>query len=95
MAFHLFDIFLLLGIPVVLQSDKGTEFAAEVIQELKHLWPLLRLVHGKARYPQSQGSPKRDIKQMLLAWMADDNSWDRTVGMHFVQFSEAPPINLE
>lgn len=91
MAFHLFDIFLRLGIPVVLQTDKGTEFAAEVIQELKYLWPL----HGKARYPQSQGSPKGDIKQMVLAWMADDNLWDWTVGMHFVQFSEAPPTNLE
>ena len=95
MAFQLFDIFLLLGTSVVLQGDKGTEFAAEVIQELKLLWPPLSLVHGKARYPQIQGSPKGDIKQMLVAWMADNNSWDWTLGIHFVRFSKAPPVNLE
>lgn len=95
MAFQLFDIFLLLSTPVVLQSDKGTGFAAEVIQKLKLLQPPLSLVHDKARYSQSQGSFKGNIKQMLLAWMADNNSWDWTVGIHFVQFSKAPPTNLE
>lgn len=80
MVCQLFDIFLLLTTPVVLQSDKRSEFAAEVIQELKLLWPPLSLVHEKARYPQSQGFLKGDIKQMLLAWLTNNNSWDWTVG---------------
>jgi hypothetical protein len=53
------DIFLLLGAPVILQSDNGTEFTANVISELKEFWPSLKMVHGKARHPQSQGSAER------------------------------------
>ena len=55
-AFQLFDVFLLLGAPEILQSDNGTEFTAKVIAELKLLWPDLVMVHGKPRHPQSQGS---------------------------------------
>ena len=69
-AFQLMDIFTLLGAPVFLQSDNGSEFTAFVIRELKKLWPELRLVHGKPRHPQSQGSVERansDIKDMLIS----------------------------
>ena len=48
-------LFLLIGAPVVLQSDNGSEFTASVITELQGLWPDLKLVHGKPRHPQSQG----------------------------------------
>ena len=40
------------------------------------MWPTLKLVHGKPRHPQSQGSVERangDIKDMLVAWMSDQN----------------------
>ncbi|XP_068209311.1 KRAB-A domain-containing protein 2-like [Palaemon carinicauda] len=90
-AFQLADIFLLLGAPVILQSDNGSEFTARIITELRSLWPELSIVHGKPRHPQSQGSVERangDIKDMLVAWMADNNSTDWATGIKFVQFSK-------
>ncbi|XP_068206187.1 uncharacterized protein [Palaemon carinicauda] len=88
-AYQLLDIFLLLGAPEILQSDNGSEFTACVIIELKLLWPDLEMVHGKPRHPQSQGSVERtncDIKDMLVAWLSDNNTTDRTVGLKSVQF---------
>ena len=88
-AYQLLDIFLLLGAPEILQSDNGSEFTAGVITELKLLWPDLVMVHGKPRHPQSQGSVERancDIKDMLVAWLSDNNTTDWTVGLKFVQF---------
>ena len=90
-AFHLLDIFLLFGAPVILQSDNGSEFTSQVITELKEVWPKLTLVHGKPRHPQSQGSVERangDIKDMLVAWMADNDSQDWPTGIKFVQFQK-------
>ena len=84
-AFQLLDIFLLFGAPAILQSDNGSEFTAQVITELKQLWPQLKLVHGKPRHPQSQGSVERanaDIKDVLGAWMSDNNMQDWTVGLN-------------
>ena len=47
------------------------------------------IVHGKPRHPQSQGSVERansDIKDMLIAWMSENDTRDRSVGIKFVQF---------
>ena len=69
-AYQLMDIFLLFGAPHILQSDNGSEFTAQIISDLKELWPELVMVHGKPRHPQSQGSVERanyDIKDMLVA----------------------------
>ena len=88
-AHQLLDIFLLMDAPSILQSDNGSEFTAEVIRELKVVWPHLVMVHGKPRHPQSQGSVERangDIKDMLVAWMADNNTNDWSVRIKFVQF---------
>ena len=74
MAFQLLDIFLLFEAPAKLQSDNSSEFTAQVIRELKELWPQLTMVHGKLRHPQSQRSVEwanGDIKDMLAAWMTD------------------------
>jgi len=90
-AFQLMDIFLLMGAPVILQSDNGSEFTSHVITELKEVWPTLKLVHGKPRHPQSQGSVERangDIKDMLVAWMADNETQDWATGIKFVQFQK-------
>jgi hypothetical protein len=87
-AFQLLDIFLLFGALAFLQSDNGSEFTAQVITELKVMWPQLTMVHGKPRHPQSQGSVERansDIKDILVAWMTDNNTQDWTVGLKFVQ----------
>ncbi|XP_041346801.1 KRAB-A domain-containing protein 2-like [Gigantopelta aegis] len=71
-AYQLLDIYLLQGAPSILQSDNGSEFTAQVITELKQMWPDLFIVHGKPRHPQSQGSVDTancGIKDMLIAWM--------------------------
>ena len=72
-------------------SDNGSEFTSQVITELKDVWLDLKLVHGKPRHPQSQSSVERasgDIKDMLVAWLADNNTSDWTIGIKFIQFSE-------
>ena len=77
-AYQLMDVFLLFGAPTILQSDNGSECTANIIIELK-LWPDMELVHGKPRHPQSQRSVERangDIKDMLVAWLSDNNSKD-------------------
>ena len=58
-AWHLLEIFLTFGAPAILQSDNGKEFVASIITELKQLWPDLKIVHGRPRHPQSQGSVER------------------------------------
>ncbi|XP_053407944.1 KRAB-A domain-containing protein 2-like [Mercenaria mercenaria] len=88
-AFQLLDIFLLISAPNILQSDNGREFTASVISELKDLWPDSCIVHGKPRHPQTQGSVERanaDIKDMLVAWMRENQSKSWTIGLKFVQF---------
>ncbi|XP_068233567.1 KRAB-A domain-containing protein 2-like [Palaemon carinicauda] len=90
-AFQLADNFLLLGAPLILQSDNDSEFTAQIITELRSLLPELSIIHGKPRHLQSQGSVERangDIKDMLVAWMADNNSTDWATGIKFVQFSK-------
>jgi hypothetical protein len=67
-AYQLLDIFTIVGAPVILQSDNGREFVAKVIQELGEMWKGLKIVHGRARHPQSQGSVERcnqDVKQLI------------------------------
>ena len=55
-ALQLTDIFLLYGAPQIHQGDNGSEFAASVILELKLLWPVLLMDHGKPRHLQIQRS---------------------------------------
>jgi hypothetical protein len=75
-GFQLLDIFLLIGAPHILQFDNGREFTANVIKEVKDMWPDCSIVHGKHKHPQSQGSVERgnaDIKYMLMIWMRENN----------------------
>ena len=88
-AYQLLDIYLLLGAFSILQSDNRSEFTAQVITDLKQMWPDLVIVHVKPRHPQSQGSVERancDINDMLIAWMSDNDTRDWTVGLKFMQF---------
>ena len=85
------DIFLLFAAPQILQSDNGSEFTVAVISELKLLWPYLLMVHGKPKHSQSQRSVERlncDVKDMLIAWLSDNQSTDWSVELKFVQFSK-------
>lgn len=90
-ALQILDIFLIFGAPVVLQSHDGIELINEVTQELKYLWPQLSLVHGKPGQSQSQDLAeysRGSIEEMLIECMIDNNSWDCSLGIRFVQFSK-------
>lgn len=81
-AKELSKIFFMWRAPSILQSDNGREFVASVIQELVSLWSHCRIVHGRPRHPQSQGSVERsnaDVENILRAWMINNNSqnWSR------------------
>lgn len=87
-AFELLKIFLEQGAPVILQSDNGREFTAEIIKELILLWPECEIVHGRPRHPQSQGSVERsnqDVEQMLRIWIEENKTFHWSVGYYFVQ----------
>ena len=42
------QIFIDFGAPKILQSDNGREFVAEVILELKKIWPSMLIINGRA-----------------------------------------------
>ena len=72
---NLSQCFSLLGPPAsILQSDNGREFKnKEVLDMIKSSWPGLKMVHGKPRHSQSQGSVERgnrDIEALLATAMA-------------------------
>ena len=53
----LVTIFYTLGAPNILQCDNGKEFDNKLLlQTLNKLWPSTKIIHGKPRKPQSQGS---------------------------------------
>ncbi|XP_070172885.1 KRAB-A domain-containing protein 2-like [Littorina saxatilis] len=92
--------FTMIGAPCILQSDNGREFVASVVDELKNMWQNLRIVHGRARHPQSQGSVERsnaDVKQMLIAWTIDNGTSNWSEGLRFVQLqnNSSPHRNLQ
>ena len=69
-AYRLMNIFFFMfGVPFILQSDNGREFANEIIQNLADVWPGMKLVHGKSRHSQSQGFVQRsnqDVRDKLV-----------------------------
>ena len=76
------------GVPFIMQSDNGREFANKIIQNLADMWSGMKLVHGKPRHSQSQGSVERsnqDIRDMLIAWMSDNNTKTWSEGPRFIQ----------
>ncbi|XP_037801345.1 KRAB-A domain-containing protein 2-like [Penaeus monodon] len=65
-AFHLVDIFCDKGAPHILKSDNGREFSNKLVKEVQMMRPECKMVHGKPRHSQSQGSVERanrDLKQ--------------------------------
>ncbi|KAE8741003.1 hypothetical protein FOCC_FOCC013472, partial [Frankliniella occidentalis] len=79
-AENILPIFLEFGAPTVLQSDNSREFANAVVESLCRIWQGMKIVHGKPRHSQSQGSVERanqDIQNMLNAWMLTHrtNKW--------------------
>ncbi|XP_015375270.1 PREDICTED: uncharacterized protein LOC107169859 [Diuraphis noxia] len=56
----------------------------------------VKIVHGKPRHSQSQGSVERanrDIEAILAAWMTDNNSKDWPTALKFIQFQKNRALN--
>jgi hypothetical protein len=90
-AYHLLNIFLTFGAPAILHSDNDREFSNRVISELCTMWKDVKIVHGKPRHSQTQGSVERanqDIQNMLTAWMIQIN------GQKVCHLSNSPKTQL-
>ena len=58
--------------------------AVEVVSDLTIKWPLMRIVFGRPRHPQSQGSVERangDVQNILGSWMRTNGSLEWTKGI--------------
>ena len=74
-AAELLDIFCILGAPHILQSDNGKEFVNQTINRLLEEWPQCKIVHGKPRHSQSQGSVERcnrDVESLVACYQAEN-----------------------
>ena len=91
-AAELVDIFYLLGAPLILQSDNGREFTAEDLNnELVRLWPGLKIIHGKPRHSQSQGSIERshrDVESMITVWQNEHNTTRWVESLKYIQWQK-------
>lgn len=90
-AFNLVDIFTIFGAPAILHSDNGREFVNKIIIAINEMWGDIKIVHGKPRNSQLQGSierANRDIDDMLATWMAENNSTDWPTALKFIQFQK-------
>ncbi|XP_060873880.1 KRAB-A domain-containing protein 2-like [Metopolophium dirhodum] len=103
-AHHLLNIFLIFGAPNILHSDNEREFVNKVISELCSMWDGVKIVHGKPRHSQTQGSIERtnqDFQNILRAMMEDNDTTKWSEALPFVQFAknttyhQAPQTDLE
>ena len=97
----LMDIFCLIGSPHILQSDNGREFKnINLATMIRELWPGCKIVHGKPRHPESQGSVERvnrEIKKVLGSLMrkANDPCWVTYVPLAQHSINTSPHSTLE
>ena len=97
---NLLDVFCLLGPPHILQCDNGREFKnINLATFIREQWPECKVIHGKARHPQSQGSVERvnkEIKKVLGSFMrkSKDPCWDKYV-VHRTQYSIRMADNIK
>lgn len=95
-AYVLLDIFTTFGAAAILQSDNGREFVNKIINELCNMWEDLKIVHGKPRHSQSQGSVERanqDVENILATWLQDNKTKKWSEGLKFVQFMKNRSLN--
>lgn len=55
------------------------------------MWDGVKIVHGKPRHSQTQGSiesANQDIQNLLRAWMYDNKTNKWADGLYFVQFTK-------
>jgi transposase InsO family protein len=67
-----------LGLPVIFQSDNGSEFVNHVLKELLNRWPgNVTIIHSRPRHPQSQGaveSGHKPVQKLLNVKTKEDSS---------------------
>ncbi|XP_072392374.1 KRAB-A domain-containing protein 2-like [Diabrotica undecimpunctata] len=88
-AYHLLEVFTIFGAPHILHRNNGREFANKIIEEVCSMWDELKIVHGKRRHSQSQGSVERanqDIEKMLATWLETNKTSHWSEGIKFIQF---------
>ena len=64
------------------------EFVNSVITEFSAMWDGLKMVNGKPRHSQSQGSVERanrDIENMLMTWLQSNSTTHWGDGLRFIQ----------
>ena len=86
--YQLIHILRIFGAPSILQSDNGREFVNSVITELSAMWDGLKIVHGKSRHSQYQGSVERanrDIEDMLMTRLQSNSATHWGDGLRFIQ----------
>ncbi|CAF1036755.1 unnamed protein product [Didymodactylos carnosus] len=83
-AKRLRELFYVFGPPRLLHSDNGREFVADVIQDLKVLFPGMYFVRGRRRHPQSQGCVERAngvLTAALGKWLTTTKSLNWSEGL--------------
>jgi hypothetical protein len=63
----------------------------EIVDDVLSMWPGLRMVNGKPRHSQSQGSVERanrDIENLLACWQAENNSTNWSKALNIIQFQK-------
>ena len=89
-ADHLTSLFYQFGPCQILQSDNGREFTANVIKNLKNIFPGLSIINGRPRHPESQGLVERGnatLCNILGKFMEDRETTSWTTCLLPVVFS--------
>jgi hypothetical protein len=87
-AYHLLGIFTTFGAQNILHPDNRREFCNQIVKSLCEMWNDIKIVHGKPRHTESQGSVEQanqDVEKMLATWMETNNTRKWSEGLRFVQ----------
>ncbi|XP_047002745.1 KRAB-A domain-containing protein 2-like [Schistocerca americana] len=74
------------------ESDNGREFINKIMSNLPELWTNFKIVLGKPRHSQSQGSI--DIENMLTTWAQEHNTMEWRCALRFVQLIKNSAIHF-
>ena len=88
------EIFTTIGCPKILQSDNGREFNFNT--ELTNIWPDIKIIKGRPRNPQSQGSVERanqDIEQMIRCYFEKNPDVDWSTALPLIQLQKNNALN--
>ena len=63
----------------------------QLVKEIASQWTACKIVHGKPRHSQSQGSVERanrDVEDKLACWLRDNKPKQWSEGLSYVQFQK-------